>query len=93
MTIVALPEINTTKEFKGRVEHACKTYHLDYDAVVTRLLEEWMDGYIPFKIEPDSDFVASAREAFRSENVRHTLHELNEYYDPKRTYAHAKKIS
>ena len=52
-----------------------------------------MDGYIQLEIEPDSDFVATVREAFRSENVRHTLHELNEHYDPKRTYAHAKKVS
>ena len=93
MTLVALPEINTTTEFKERVEHACETHHIDYNAVVTRLLEEWMDGHIPIDIEPDPDFVASAREAFRSESIRQTLHDLNEHYDPMRTYPQAKKVS
>ncbi|MCP4397914.1 MAG: hypothetical protein GY801_11540 [bacterium] len=93
MTLVALPEVSTTTAFKERVEQTCEMYHLDYDTVVTRLLEEWMDGHIPLEIEPDPDFVASAREAFHSESVRHTLHKLNEDYDPKRIYAKAKKVS
>jgi len=46
MQLVALPEVSTTTEFKKRVEHACKTFHLDYEAVVTRLLEEWMNTQI-----------------------------------------------
>jgi glutamate/tyrosine decarboxylase-like PLP-dependent enzyme len=45
------------------------------------------------EIEPDPDFVASAREAFRSESIQQTLHDLSEHYNPKRTYAHAKKVS
>ena len=93
MTLVALPEVSTTTAFKERVEHTCEIYHLNYDAVVTRLLEEWMDGHIPIEIEPDPDFVASAREAFRSDSVQNTLHELSEHYNPKRTYAQAKKVS
>ena len=92
MQLVALPEVSTTTEFKKRVEHACKTFHLDYEAVVTRLLEEWMNGHILLNIEPDLDFVASAREAFRSKSVQRTLHELSERYDPKRTYAHVMKV-
>lgn len=93
MTLVALPEVSTTAEFKERVEHACETYHIEYDAVVTRLLEEWMDGHVPLDIEPDPDFVASAREAFRSESIQQTLHDLSEHYNPKRTYNQAKKVS
>lgn len=92
MARVALPEITTTSEFKERVEHACETYHLGYDAVVTRLLEEWLDGHIPLEIEPDPDFVASAREAFRSKSFQQTLHELSEHYNPKRLYSQAKKV-
>ena len=93
MTGVALPEISTTTAFKERVEHTCEAYHLNYDTVVTQLLEEWMNGHIPLEIEPDPEFVASAREAFRSKSVQQTLHDLSEHYNPKRTYAHAKKVS
>ena len=45
-----------------------------------------MDGHISLEIEADPDFVASAREAFRSGTVQHALHELSDDYDPKRTY-------
>ena len=43
MALVVLPEISTTTECKERVEHTCNAYHIDYDAAVTRLFEEWPD--------------------------------------------------
>lgn len=93
MELVVLPEVNTTLAFKERVEQMCETSHLNYDAVITRLLEEWMDGHISLEMEPDPDFVASAREAFRSETIQHALHELSDRYDPQRTYPQAKTVS
>jgi hypothetical protein len=87
-----LPKITATPEFKARIEHACEECHVAYATVVTRLLEEWMNGTIPLEIEPDPDFVASAREAFRSESVQQTLTQLGTQYDSTRTYPHAVKV-
>ncbi len=84
-----LPEIVTTSEFKERVEHTCKTLQVQYAAVVTHLLEEWINGTIALEIEPDPEFAASAREAFRSEDVKQTLKQLEMQYDPTRTYPHS----
>ncbi len=89
MTQQVLPEIVTTSEFKERVEQTCKTLQVQYAAVVTHLLEEWINGTIVLEIEPDPEFVASAREAFRSENVKQTLKQLETLYDPTRTYPDA----
>ncbi len=85
--------MSTTTAFKERVEQTCERCHLNYDAIVTRLLEEWLDGHIPIKIETDPVFVASAREAFRSDSVQNTLHELSEHYNPKCIYVQVKKVS
>ena len=41
--------------------------------------------------EPDPEFIASAREAFNSEEVQQTLQQLGERFDPQRTYPHAQK--
>ncbi|MDI6794009.1 MAG: hypothetical protein QME81_14290 [bacterium] len=86
-----LLEVMTTPEFKERVEHTCQEFHLNYATVVIRLLEEWLNGDIRLDIEPDPEFVASAHEAFRSEQVQQTLKQLGTQYDPTRTYPHALK--
>ncbi len=86
-----LPEIETTPEFKERVEHNCQEFNLNYETVVTSLLEEWMNGNIPLSIEPDPEFVASAREAFASGKTKQTLKKLGRRYDPTRTYPNAVK--
>lgn len=87
-----LPKIMTTPEFKERVEHTCKEFQVTYATVVTRLLEEWLNGNIALEIEPDSDFVASTHEAFRSESVQQTLKQLGMQYDSKRTYPRAVNV-
>jgi hypothetical protein len=84
-----LPEITITSEFKARLERTCEECHVAYATLVTRLLEEWMNGNIPLNVEPDPDFVASAREAFQTESVQQTLMQLGTRYDPTRTYPHA----
>ena len=74
------------------VEHTCKEFQVTYATVVIRLLEEWLNGNISLEIEPDPDFVASTREAFRSESVQQTLKQLGMQYDSKRTYPHAVNV-
>ncbi len=92
-TVTLFPEITTDPEFKNRVEHACKASHLTYADVVTRLLNQWLNGMIDLENEPDPDFVINAREALRSENVRNAMKRLGEQFDARRTYPNAIKIA
>jgi len=89
---ILLPAIETTPEFKEKIEQTCHSAGLSYSAVVLRLLRLWTDQKISPDIEPDPEFVASAREAFGSEGVQQSLRRLAEEFDPDRTYPHAVKI-
>lgn len=84
-----LPPIRTTPELKEKVVQACESLELKYATVITRLLTDWVTGKIELNMELDSDFIASAREAFASEGVQDALKELAENYDPERTYPNA----
>ncbi len=86
-----LPEIETTPEFKERVERDCREFNLNYATVVKSLLEEWMSGNFLLEIEPDPGFVARAREAFAAGQARQALKRLGQRHDPTRTYPHAVK--
>jgi len=90
---VTLPPIRTTPELKEKVVRACESLDLKYATVITHLLREWVTGKIELNMGLDSDFIASAREAFASDGVQNTLRELAENYDPERTYPNAIKIS
>ena len=92
-TVTLFPEITTDPEFKNRVEQACEASHLTYADVVTRLLNQWLNGMIDLENEPDPDFVTHAREALRSENVRNAMKRLGERFDARRTYPNAIKVA
>ncbi len=89
---ILLPAIETTPEFKEKIEQRCHLAGLPYSAVVLHLLRIWMNQEIRPDVEPDPEFVASAREAFRSEGVQQSLRRLAEEFDPGRTYPNAVKI-
>ena len=89
---ILLPAVETTPEFKEKVDQTCRTAGLPYSAVVLGLLRKWMDQDMGPDIEPDPDFAASAREAFKSERVQQAIRRLAEEHDPGRTYPHAVKI-
>jgi len=88
-----LPSVKTTLEFKKSVEDACASAQLSYSDVIRQLLQDWITGEIDLMQEPDTDFVASAQEALRSEHVQDALKALGEKYLPNRTYPHAIKAS
>ena len=90
---VTLPPIRTTPELKEKVIRACESLDLKYATVITHLLREWVTGKIELKMELDSDFIASAREAFASDDVQRVLNELADNYGPERTYPNAIKES
>jgi len=79
---ILLPAIETTPEFKEKIDQRCRLAGLPYSAVVLHLLRIWMNQEI--RLEPDPEFVASAREAFRSEGVQQSLRRLAEEFDPAR---------
>lgn len=89
---VTLPPIRTTPVLKEKVVRACESLDLKYAMVITHLLREWVTGKIELNIGLDSDFIASAREAFASDGVQSALNELAENYDPKRTYPNAIRV-
>ncbi len=90
---IFLPAVETTPEFKEKVEQTCRTAGLPYPLLVLRLLRKWIDQDTGADTEPDPDFVANAHEAFKSERVQQSLRRLAEGYDSGRTYPHAVKIS
>ena len=89
---ILLPAVETTPEFKEKVEQTCRTAGISYSAAVLGLLRKWTDQDIGPDIEPVPEFMASACEAFRSERVQKAIRRLAEKHDPGRTYPHAVKI-
>ncbi len=90
---VTLPPIRTTPELKEKVVRACETLDLKYATVITHLLRGWVTGEIELNMALDSDFIASAGEAFASAGAQKALNELAENYDPERAYPNAIKVS
>jgi len=75
---ILLPAVETTPEFKEKVEQTCRTAGISYSAAVLGLLRKWTDQDIGPDIEPDPEFMASACEAFRSERVQKAIRRLAE---------------
>ena len=88
---VTLPAVRATSELKNKVIQGCESMNLNYSTVVTCLLSGWVTGKIQLNLELDPDFIASAKEAFASDEVQKIIGELAESYNPDRTYADAVK--
>ncbi len=57
---ILLPAMETTPEFKEKIEQTCRSAGLPYSAVVLHLLRIWMNQEIRPDTEPYPEFVASA---------------------------------
>ncbi|MBL4621957.1 MAG: hypothetical protein JKY89_06120 [Immundisolibacteraceae bacterium] len=76
MKLATLPPVRSDEDFKEKVMKACNQVGLSYSVVLTKLLEDWLQGSHKLEFELDQDFINSCKRVINSDKAKDIFMDL-----------------